>query len=235
MARANRSKISNALLAALSRSDLARLRPHLTEIKLELGHDLEKPHKRIDDVYFMRDGIASVVAVQSDGTRSEIGLIGSEGMTGAAVVLGNTRSPNSTYIQAAGTGDRMSSDQLRKAMQDSKSLRSTLLSFVQSFMVQTAHTAVSNSHAKVPERLARWLLMAHDRLDGNTLPLTHEFLSLMLGVRRAGVTEALKSLRQKKLIKTSPGKIEVLNRKGIERIAGDFYGVPEREYQRLFG
>jgi hypothetical protein len=156
-------------------------------------------------------------------------------MTGSAVVLGNNRSPHATYIQAAGNGDRTSSVELRKAMQRSKSLRSTLLNFIQSFMVQTAHTAISNAHAKVPVRLARWLLMAHDRLDGNTLPLTHEFLSLMLGVRRAGVTEALKNFRQKNLIKTSPGQIEVLDRKGMERIAGDFYGVPEKEYQRLLG
>jgi CRP-like cAMP-binding protein len=102
-------------------------------------------------------------------------------------------------------------------------------------MVQTAHTAVANAHARLPERLARWLLMAHDRLDSNILPLTHEFLSLMLGVRRAGVTEAIQSLKRKNVINAARGMIEVPDRKGIERIAGDFYGVPEQEYQRLLG
>jgi CRP-like cAMP-binding protein len=129
----------------------------------------------------------------------------------------------------------MSAVELNKAAKESETLRSTLLKYVQTFTVQTAHTAVSNAHAKVPERLARWLLMAHDRLNGDILPLTHEFLSLMLGVRRAGVTEAVQNLRAKNLIKAGRGVIEVLDRKGLEKIAGDFYGVPEQEYQRLFG
>jgi len=225
----------NLLLAALSPSDLARLRPHLSAIKLKLRHMMEIPNRPIEDVYFMHDGIASVVAVQPNGDQTEIGLVGKEGMTGCAVMLGNDRSPHSTYIQAAGSGERMSSDELRKAVKESETLRTTLLNYVQTFMVQTAHTAVANVRGKLPERLARWLLMAHDRLDGNVLPLTHEFLSLMLGVRRAGVTEAVQNLKQKNLIQAARGMIEVLDRKGIERIAGDLYGVPEREYQRLLG
>ena len=102
-------------------------------------------------------------------------------------------------------------------------------------MVQTAQTAVANARAKIEERLARWILMAHDRLDGASLPLTHEFLSLMLGVRRAGVTEALHALEALKLIRSGRGQIVVLNRKGIERKAGDAYGAPEAEFRRLIG
>jgi CRP-like cAMP-binding protein len=150
-------------------------------------------------------------------------------------MLGNDRSPHSTYIQVAGVGQCMSADALRRAMKASETLRTALLNYVQAFMVQTAHTAVANADARLPERLARWLLMAHDRLDSNILPLTHEFLSLMLGVSRGGVTEAIQSLKRKNLINAARGMIEVLDRKGIERIAGDFYGVPEQEYQRLLG
>jgi CRP-like cAMP-binding protein len=110
-----------------------------------------------------------------------------------------------------------------------------LLKFAQVFMVQTAHTAIANARAHIDQRLARWILMAHDRIRDNTLPLKHEFLALMLGVRRAGVTEALQSLRRQKLIDTGRNQIVVRNRKGIERMARGSYGVPEKEYRRLIG
>jgi CRP-like cAMP-binding protein len=114
-------------------------------------------------------------------------------------------------------------------------LERVLLKYVQSFMVQTAHTAIANARATLPQRLARWLLMAQDRIGGDTLALTHEFLGLMLAVRRAGVTEALQSLRARHLIKTQRGAIVVLSRSGLERIAVNYYGLPEQEYRRLIG
>ena len=153
-------------------------------------------------------------------------------MSGIAVVLGGNQSPHSTYIQVAGEGQRMPANELRKAMMTSESLRGLLLKFVQVFMVQTAHTAIANARSHIDQRLARWILMAHDRTGDTTLPLTHEFLALMLGVRRPGVTEALQSLKRLKLIKTGRNQILVLDRKGIERAAGDSYGVPEKEYLR---
>jgi CRP-like cAMP-binding protein len=118
-------------------------------------------------------------------------------------------------------------------MDASKSLHGLLLRYVHAFTVQTAHTAISNARAMIDERLSRWILMAHDRIDGNTLALTHEFLALMLGVRRPGVTEALQSLSNQGLIETHRGEIVILDRQGIERKAGKFYGVPEAEYHRL--
>jgi CRP-like cAMP-binding protein len=181
----------------------------------------------------METGIASVVAVRPDATKVEVGLIGREGMSGIPVILGGDRSPHSTYMQVAGEGQQITADELREAMKASESLRSLLLKFVQVFMVQTAHTAIANARAHIDERLARWILMAHDRTRDKTLPLTHEFLSLMLGVRRAGVTEALQSLRRQKLIDNSRNQIVILNRKGIEKAAGGSYGVPEKEYRRL--
>jgi CRP-like cAMP-binding protein len=124
---------------------------------------------------------------------------------------------------------------MRKAMRASGSLHSMLLKYVQVFMAQTTHTAIANARAQINRRLARWILMAHDRIGNKTLPLTHEFLSLMLGVRRPGVTEALQNLNQQKLIENGRSKIVVLNRDGIEKLAGNFYGVPEKEYRRLIG
>jgi CRP-like cAMP-binding protein len=109
------------------------------------------------------------------------------------------------------------------------------LRYVQVFGVQTTHTAISNAQSRIDKRLARWLLMAHDRIGDDTLPLTHEFLSLMLAVRRAGVTEALDALRKQRLISYQRGIIMMRNRKGLERVAGGTYGVPEAEYKRLIG
>ena len=202
---------------------------------MAVRHEIERPNRRIDTVYFMDAGIASVVAVQADETQVEVGLIGPEGMTGTAVVLGGDQSPHSTYIQVAGEAQYINAAELRKAMKSSKSLNSLLLKYVQVFNVQTTHTAIANARANLNRRLARWILMAHDRTGDKTLPLTHEFLSLMLGVRRPGVTETLQSLRQQKLIENGRNKIVVLNRTGIEKLAGSSYGVPEKEYRRLIG
>jgi CRP-like cAMP-binding protein len=196
---------------------------------------MEQPNRRIDTVYFMDAGIASVVATQADERRVEVGLIGREGMSGMAVVLGGDQSPNSTYMQVAGEGQRIPAKELRKAMAASESLRSLLLKFVQTFMVQTAQTAIANAIAHIDQRLARWILMAHDRTASDTIPLTHEFLALMLGVRRPGVTEALQNLKRRKLIDTGRNRILVRNRKGLERVARGSYGVPEKEYRRLLG
>ncbi|HEY3792885.1 MAG TPA: Crp/Fnr family transcriptional regulator [Bradyrhizobium sp.] len=211
------------------------LQPHLRFLVVAVRHEMERPNRRIDTVYFMEAGIASVVAVQTDKTQVEVGLIGSEGMSGTAVVLGGDQSPHSTYIQVAGEAHSIKADELRKAMRASGSLQSVLLKYVQVFMVQTTHTAISNARSHIGRRLARWILMAHDRTGDTTLPLTHEFLSLMLSVRRPGVTEALQSLRRQQLIESGRNKIIILNRNGIEKLAGHSYGVPEKEYRRLIG
>ena len=232
----NSSPPRNQLLAAMSATDFASLQPHLKPVPMALLKDMERPNRQIETVYFMETGIASVVAVQPDETRAEVGLIGREGMSGIAVVLGGDQSPHATYIQVAGEGMRITAKELRKAMNASQTLHSLLLKFVQVFMVQTAHTAIANARANIDKRLARWILMAHDRTGNNTLPLTHEFLSLMLGVRRAGrhrgaaKSQAAKVDRQLAEIKSSS-----LTAKGIERMAGVSYGTPEKEYRRLIG
>ena len=207
----------NRLLASLSTGDFDLLAPHLESVTLGLRKHLERPNRRIDAVYFPEAGFASVVAVQSNGKQVEVGLIGREGMTGLPIVLGNHRSPHATYIQSPGKGQCIPATELRKATQTSVSLRDSLLKFVQAFGVQTTHTAICNVQSRLDVRLSRWLLMAHDRIGDDTLTLTHEFLSLMLGVRRPGVTEALQALRKQGLISYGRGQIAVKDRKGMER------------------
>jgi CRP-like cAMP-binding protein len=170
---------SNRLLASLSADDFGLLEPNLKTVTLGLRKSLEKPNKRIDAVYFPGCGFASVVAVQSDGKQVEVGLIGREGMTGLPIVFGNHRSPHATYMQAAGSGKRISSTDLRKATRTSQSL------FVQVFGVQTTQTAICNALSRIDRRLARWLLMAHDRIGDDTLSLTHAYRSCWLSAGQA--------------------------------------------------
>ena len=176
----------NRLLAALSSADLALLQPDLDSVSLELRQVLETANEPINHNYFIDHGIASIVAGNGNHRRRiEVGLVGFEGMTGVAVVLGNDRSPNENFMQVGGEGRRIDSGRLRVAMRESRSMQGVFLNFARSFMNQISSTALSNGTSSIEERLARWLLMAHDRLDDNTIPLTHEFLSLMLGVWRA--------------------------------------------------
>jgi CRP-like cAMP-binding protein len=225
----------NRLLSALPPADLELLRPNLEAVTLDLHRDLEKPNGQIGHVYFFEDGIASVVIIGPEGRSIEVGLIGSEGMSGVTVLLGNHRSPTATYMQVAGHGHRIRAADLRRAMKASVSLQQLLLKFAQAFMIQMAHTAACHGTARLDERLARWILMAQDRLGHAKVPVTHEFLALMLGVRRPRVTDALHILEGDGLIRASRGQIIVLDRRAIEKRAKHCYGIPEAEYRRLFG
>jgi CRP-like cAMP-binding protein len=229
---ANTPRIRNRLLKFLSPSDLALLQLSLAPVELPQRHYFEKPNKPIEEVCFPETAVASVVAAQGD-LQVEVGLIGCEGMTGTPLVLGSDRTTHATYIQIAGEGLRMPASALRAAIDQSPTMREAFLKYVQVLVVQTAHTAIANSVGRLHERLARWLLMAHDRVGKDRLVLTHEFLSIMLAVRRAGVTEAVNELENKRLISCTRGVVTVLNRKGLEEVAGKFYGTPEAEYRRL--
>jgi CRP-like cAMP-binding protein len=220
----SRSGTKNSVLSHLSRADFALLKPHLAHVDLPLLTQLETGNKRIDAIYFMESGFASVVADGSSGKRGiEVGLIGREGMTGLAVVMGEDRSPNDTYIQAAGAGQRMSAAKLRSAMDQSVHLHRALLRYAHAFLIQTAHTALANGRSKNAERLARWLLMADDRIDGGELALTHRFLSIMLGVQRPGVTVAVRTLERAGLISAKRGVITIIDRKGLEKLSNGTY------------
>ena len=228
--------IRNRLLAALAPDDLSRLRPHLEPTALSLGEVPTEPGRPIAHVLFPEAGIVSLLAVAPDKRRRiEAGMIGLEGMVGLPVVLGADDELHETMVQADMQGWRLPSNALRRAMADSSALHGVLLRYVQTFMAQTAHTLLANNTRRMDERLARWLLMTRDRLDGDDLPFTQPFLSNMLGANRPGVTLAVRALAAAGLIRHVRGRITVLDRPGLELAAAGSYGVPEAEHTRLFG
>jgi CRP-like cAMP-binding protein len=229
----SRAGVRNRLLQKLSVEDWAQLSPDLEMIVLKDRQILEVPHKPITHVYFIEIGVVSVVAVNSDDHRIEVGVIGNEGMSGVSLVMGDDRAQHSAYMQIGGNGFRIPKEKFCAVLEQSASLKALMLKSAQAFMIQTAHTALANGRAKLEQRLARWLLMAHDRLDSDAVPLTHEFLAVMLGVRRAGVTVAVHSFERRGLIATRRGQLTMVSRTGIEEIAGSFYGAPEAELKRL--
>ncbi len=225
----------NRLLAGLSHADRDLLTPCLESIALDARQILEAPSDPISHVYFVESGLVSVVGTTEPDHRIEVGMIGYEGMTGLCIVLGDDRSTNETMVQSAGSAMRLPTETLRELMQASRSLTMTLLRYVNVFMVQGSQTALANGRGRLDERLARWLLMWHDRVLADELIITHEFLALLLGVRRQGVTVALHELEGKALIRSTRSHIRVLDRDGLQRAANGFYGIPEAEYDRAIG
>ena len=221
------ASFKNRILSQLSSNDLALLKPALEHVEMPLRYVLEGANQPISHSYFIEYGLASIVAA-NNYRRLEVGLIGCEGVTGIPIILGNDRSPNETFMQVAGNGVRIPAQKLREAIGQSRSLELALLAFAHGFLNQTANTALSNGTATLEERLARWLLMANDRLRGDEVPLTHEFLSLMLGVRRAGVTVALHYLEHRALIRLARKRIVITDRKGLEAAANGSYHRPEK-------
>lgn len=226
---------NNILLATLSEADGALLEPHWEAVDLPVGLVLAEPASVIDHAVFVEIGLCSVVANLSEAGRIEVGLFGRDGMAIPALVLGSDTIPHQVFMQVAGRGRRIPVPALRTAIAASPSLRDLLLRYAQTFHVQVAQTAVANAGATAEERLARWLLMYHDRQDGDDLPVTHEFLSIMLGVRRPTVTVAIHTLEGEGLIRARRGRIRVLSRERLEQAAGQTYGPAEAEYERLIG
>ena len=214
---------SNRILSRLSRQEFALLEPHLEAVDLPVRKTLEARRKRIDQVYFIESGFASVVANGTNKPSIEVGIIGREGMTGLAIVMGHDRAQHDTYIQVAGHGLRISAAKLREADECSMTLHRAMLRYAHAFLLQTTTTALANGRSKIEERAARWLLMADDRIDGDDLPLTHEFLGLMLGTHRPGVTIALQALEKAGLITTRRSHITIIDRKGLEKSSNGTY------------
>jgi CRP-like cAMP-binding protein len=226
---------ANQLLAGLNDVDRAKISASLEPVKLVLGEHLENPRTPVPYVYFVDVGLVSVVAVSKRRERVEVGLIGNEGVTGISILLGPDRSPNEVMVQGEGSAQRIGVAQLRESMSASVTLREHLHRYVHVFFIQASHTALANGVGRLEERLARWLLMAHDRMSGDGLQLTHEFLAMMLAVRRSGVTVATHLLEGKGLIQAQRGLITVLDREGLIEAANGHYGIPEEEYVRVMG
>jgi CRP-like cAMP-binding protein len=227
------ASIRNRLLALLSVDDFNLLATHLEAIDLPTGQVLIEADQMVAHAYFLEAGITSVVTKLEPTI--EIGIYGSEGMGGSTLVMGIDQEPHKHFMQIGGGGWRIDAGAMMAAVDASQTLRMFLLRYVHVFAIQMSLTAVSNATDKIEERLARWLLMCHDRLDSDDVTLTHSFLSTMLGVRRPGVTDAIHRLEGQRLIKGHRGRITIQSRKGLEAVAGDSYGLPEAEYVRLIG
>jgi CRP-like cAMP-binding protein len=235
MAPFDQTKIQNRLLGALPSQTFELLRPHMEAVDLPLRHVLVQPDEPTSHVCFLESGLGSVVASSTDNETVEVGHVGREGMAGSHILLKTNITPNKTFMQVAGSGIQLPVQQFDQALDQHPPGRDLLLRYVHACELQLAHSALANARYNVHERLARWLLMCHDRLEGGELPITHEFLALMLGVRRSGVTNEIHILEGLHAIKATRGTIRVIDRAKLEDIAGGCYGTPEREYQRLVG
>lgn len=222
----------NAILNTLSDSQLEQLLPKLKPVELGLGKTLYEPDQKIDYVYFPTAGIISLLAMFEDGATVEAGVIGSEGLLGTPVVLGAEATPHQAIVQAGGHALRIAARDLKAEVQNDGALMKAMLRYTNVMFTQVAQTAACNRVHSVEQRLARWLLLTHDRVSGDELGLTQEFISRMLGVRRAGVSVAANNLRQSGLIEYRRGNVIVVDRKGLERQSCECYETVKREYDR---
>ncbi len=226
---------ANRLLAVLSPADRELMRPNFELVPLEVRQILERPGEPTSHAHFVESGLVSMIGVSQANQRIEVGMVGYEGMTGLGFVLGAERSTNEALVQSSGAAMRISTKALRDVMAISPTLIDTLLRYVHVFLVQANQTAVAAGCGKIHERLARGLLMWHDRVRDDQLSVTHDFLALLLGVTRPGITIALHELEGKGLIRSTRSHVRILDRDGLRGAANGFYGVPEAEYERSIG
>jgi CRP-like cAMP-binding protein len=224
----------NKLLASLSDFDRALLEPHLINVDLKSGQRLQSTNSAIRHVYFPEVGLASVVIRGKPYNQAEVAVVGNEGMIGIGLLLGARRSRHDVIVQMPGCAHRCAATQFLEAVQTSESLPTILLRYVHVYLVQCSETALANGAGTIEQRLCRWLLMATDRVDG-PLALTHELLGVILSVRRAGVTIALRRLANLGLVATHRGMIAVHDRNGLIAHANGLYGAPQAEFEQLLG
>jgi CRP-like cAMP-binding protein len=224
----------NRLLARLSDADQQRLRPHLQPVTLERDTVLYEMRGRIDFVYFPTGSVLSALTIMRNGRAIEVGTIGNEGAAGLALLAGSQTSPNRTIAQIAGGGQRIAADVLHKLAEHDGPLRRLLLAYHALFFTTVSQSVACNGLHSIQERCCRWLLMTHDRVEGDEFRLTHEYLAFMLGTRRAGVTEVLQSLRDEGWITYNRGRLVVLDRGGLEAGSCECYRAVNEEYERLF-
>jgi CRP-like cAMP-binding protein len=226
-------RFRNEILAALSAEDIELLRPDLSRVSLVIRQVLHERGSRINDVFFIEEGLASLTADTVDQGQVEVGLTGREGLVGSSVLLNpNAVAIHEAFVQAGGSAYRLSADTFRGAARRSDTLRDRCLRYIEMLMVQTSQTAACNARHNLPERLARWLATVRDRLDTDALPITQEFLAAMLGVRRAGVSLAANTLQAGGLIRQSRGRITILDRDGLAAASCDCYRIIERSWNQ---
>ena len=225
----------NRLLSRISPADFALLAAGLEPCACERGDIIAEANARLEMAYFFEDGLASIVAESPEGQVAEAGIIGREGFVHPSIVLGSDTVPFQIQVQLPGRAHRMAAADLTRACERSPTLRGALLLFAHVNGVQASFSTLSNAVHSVDERLARWLLMVHDRSPSDDLALTHSFMGVMLSVRRPSVTSSLHVLAGNGMIEISRGFVTISNRAALEEFAGDAYGKPEAEYRRLLG
>jgi CRP-like cAMP-binding protein len=225
----------NGLLRAMSAADFDLLAPDLVFTKLNRGFVVAEPNETIAFVYFFESGVSSTIAISPENFEVEVGLAGYEGCAPLEPILGLDRSINRIVLQLADDSWRIGSEQLQQHIAARPTLRLLLNSYAQITTLQAQYTALSNAIHQMDERLARWLLMCDDRVEGGKLEITHDFLSVMLAVRRPSVTTALHALEGHGFIRSERGCVIIRDRRGLEEFARDAYGRPEAEYRRLIG
>jgi CRP-like cAMP-binding protein len=219
----------------MAAADRDRLAPMVEAVDLPCGMRLMTPGEPIRHVHFIEAGLGSDLAMAGEDERPvECGLVGRDGLIGMPALLRRDRAVHTAEMQVGGHGLRLAREDLWELMDASAGLRNHLLPFVHLFAMQTAQSAACNARHGLTERLARWLLMAHDRLSGNDVPLTHDYLALMLGVRRAGVTQALHVLEGERLIASVRGIVTITDRDGLEAASCPCYGIVRRELELVF-
>jgi CRP-like cAMP-binding protein len=207
----------------------------LKPVTLSLKEFLIEADEPIKAAHFVETGMVSYLAYLESGDAIEVGIIGSEGMAGLPLILGADSAPAGALVQMGGTALSVSPAALRRAFDESKALRTALLSYTQALYTQVSQTAVCNGHHSLEERLARWMLMAHDRAKSDQFPMTHEFLAMMLGVRRSGVTVTAGTMKQAGLISYTNGHMTILDRPSLEAVACECYGTVQRHFKQLLG
>ncbi len=214
--------------------DFSRLRSHFEAAEIKEGDLIAAAGGQIDTICFLESGVASYSEIAADGSRTGIGMVGYEGLVEWHALLGSTASPHEVTIAVGpAKAHRIAVEELNRAARESAALHNLLLRFVQSFIVQLGRTVMSNLTDPVERRLCRWLLMNHDRLEHDEIELTHQQIGVMLGVRRASVTDSLHILEGRKLVRAERRRILILDRPRLRECAGDSYGAAEAAYGRL--
>ena len=226
---------TNRLLALLTPRDYASLRPHLERLPLVYGQSLYQADEKLEFVYFIETGVGSLVNTMANGQAAEVGTIGNEGVVGLPLVLGDDRAPTAVYIQVPGEGLRMKAPLFRQALAQSPALQVVMLRYVHALFNQVAQSAACNHFHSLEQRCCRWLLMTRDRMDTDKFLLTQEFLAMMLGVQRPGVSIAAGGLQRAGLITYTRGHVTILDVVGLQKLSCECYGVSKKEFDRLLG
>lgn len=229
----NNAQSANEILAALPETDYQRLAPYLTEASLSLGTVLYEASERIETVYFPYDALISLVSTLENGSTTEIGLIGRTGMVGFTVTLDNNFSINRAVVQVPGSVIKISANIFKNEFNRGEELQRVTLRYMTNILGELSQLVVCNNHHTVEERLARWLLMVQDLIQSDNLPLTHEFLSTMLGVRRASVTVAAGTLQRAGMIRYARGNVIILDREALEATACECYGIIKQLFRKI--